>query len=407
MFRGRRTFGGRGILTVAFPLLTPLLTPLTAEGATDPVAPDTAARKPIGEHPGEIPYFARKFGAECADCHVVPAKLNERGQDFVDRGYRIPGVEPASTVPLAVWASGRLEAPSGAAVDPPVHVNRVELISGGSPGPDWLSYFVEWRMVSLESRADGSLRDRSGRFEDLVLMARPGSWELMVGQFRQLQQVDVSRRLSLGEPLVVSSSLPGTGGGTERRRSLRGFAPSGRSPSVRVGRATALPGDWAWTAAAAVPLPGELSLPLTREAREEASNEIEFDPKGVFLESFVRRGLTSFGVHAFYDDPRRYMVNGVATAPTGPVHWEAMAGAARIDDSLRGRWSLQAEYFPHRAIGLGGRVEDRAGDGENPALLPYVNLHFPGTRFTFRLTVEHRIRAGRDDVTLIELAPIF
>ena len=29
-----------------------------------------------------------------------------------------------------------------------------------------LSYFIEWRVVSLSTRQDGSLKDRGGRFED-------------------------------------------------------------------------------------------------------------------------------------------------------------------------------------------------------------------------------------------------
>ena len=54
-----------------------------------------------------------------------------------------------------------------------------------------------------------------------------------------------------------------------------------------------------------VPWPGEFSIPLTDEARENASFELEARPKGVFLESYYRRALNTVGLHAFVGDDRR------------------------------------------------------------------------------------------------------
>lgn len=350
-----------------------------------------------------IPYFARRFGVSCDRCHVLPAKTNEFGEAFVARGYRIPGVEPRSTWPFAVWASARWE--DRPDEEPPVHVNRVEVISGGDI-TSWLSYFVEWRTVSLESRGDGSLRDRSGRFEDLFLVAQAEGWEAMVGQFRSVQQVDVSRRLTLSEPTVLSTSLSGRPvEGNARRTALRAFSPSGRSPSLRLARRLPLPDEWSWTAAVTLPVPGELSLPLTREARREASNELEWNPKGLFLESYARRGTTSLGAHLFYDRSRRYLAHAVATAPIGPVHWELMAGGARDGGPLRGRWSVEGQLVPHRLVAAGGRLERHAGGG-SLTFLPTLNVHFPGTRYTVRLTVERRVQPG-PDATVLELGTLF
>lgn len=351
----------------------------------------------------KIPYFARRFGLSCDQCHVLPAKTNEFGESFVSRGYRIPGVEPRSTWPFAVWASARWE--DRADEDAPVHLNRVEVISGGEL-TSWLSYFLEWRTVSLESQSDGTLRDRSGRFEDLFLIAQSGGWEAMLGQFRSVQQVDVSRRLTLSEPTVLSSSLAGRPlEGDARRTGLRGFSPAGRSPSLRLARELPLPEGFSWTTAVVLPFPGELSLPLTREARREAGNELEMKPKGLFLESFARRGTTSLGAHLFYDHSRRYLAQAVVAGPTGPLHWELMAGGARDGGPLRGRWSVEGQLVPHRLVAAGGRLERRAGTG-SLTVLPTLNLHFPGTRYTVRLTVEQRIQEGRD-ATLVEIGTLF
>ncbi|HUG40201.1 MAG TPA: hypothetical protein VMM12_06945 [Longimicrobiales bacterium] len=356
-----------------------------------------------------IPYFARLYGVSCSQCHVSPPKLNEFGEAFVAAGYDSPGLEEAGrTWPLAVWASGRMESLPAAdplAGDVVSYVNRIELISGGRVLAPWLSYFVEWRALSLESRPDGTERDRSGRFEDLFVTAGGDAFDVTLGQFRMLQQVDVSRRIGLSEPLVYAASLPGDGDGSARERSLRAFSPAGRSPAVRAAlKRPAMGGTW--TTSVVLPVPGELSIPLTDEARTEASNEVMGELKGVFLESFVRRGLASAGVHAFYDDADRYLVSGLVTGARDAGHWGAALGLDRVADVTRGRWSAEAEYFPRTFLALGGRIEDRAGDGASAAFLPYVNIHFPGTRFTIRFTLEQRFQRDRG-ATLFELGALF
>jgi hypothetical protein len=368
----------------------------------------------VAAHPAlaaadEIPYFARKYGVACTQCHVAPPKLNAFGEAFVARGYTMPGLTPRRTWPFALWVSGRSESlpvPDDVADNLRAYLNRVELISGGKVVAPWLSYFVEWRPVSQEARSTGTLRDRSGRFEDLYVTAATTRAELSLGQFRQVAQVDVSRRLGLSEPLVLSASLTGTGGGSARERSLRAFSPAGRSPAVRAAWNQPLDDGWRWTTSASLPVSGEFSIPLNDEARVEASNELELRPKGVVVESFVRRGLASFGGHVFYDESNRYLAHAVATGNRAALHWTTVAGAAKSGDLLTGRWSLEAEYLPHSFIGVGGRVEDRAGDGAKVAVLPYFNAHFPGTRYTVRVTVERRLQRDRN-ATLIELGTVF
>lgn len=373
-----------------------------------PAGPATAAAEPRGD---ASPHFARRYGVTCQQCHISPPKLNSFGEAFLANGYDMPSLVARRTIPFALWVSGRsdrLQGVTGRNADAlRAYMNRVEAIAGGKIVVPWLVYFMEWRPVSKEPRANGSLRDRSGRFEDLLVTAMRGSTELTVGQFRQISQVDVSRRIGVSEPLVFSASLAGAGAGTPRERSLRSFSPAGRSPAVRAGwiRAQSLRG-WRWTTSAALPVPGEFSIPLNAEARTEASNEIEWRRKGVVLESFARRGLTSFGGHAFYDDANRQLVNLVTTGRRSDVHWTAVAGAWKSGGIARGQWSLETEYLPSPWVGLGGRVEDRAGDGAGRAFLPYVNAHLPGTSYTVRLTVERRFQRGRD-ATFVELATVF
>lgn len=366
----------------------------------------------VAAGPDEIPYFARKYGLECSACHVQPPKLNEFGEAFRQGGYRIPGLATRGTVPLAVWASARSD---WFADEPEVrdavraYLNKLEVISGGRLIAPWLTYFAEWRPISLETRRqDGvvGLRDRSGRFEDLFVTASAGNVAVTIGQFRQIDQVDVSLRLGLSEPLPLAASLSGSGEGSARQRSLRGFSPAGRSPSARLAWRQPLSGGWAWTSSAAVPLPGELSIPLTREARDEASNEVEWRPKGVMLETFLQRGLVSFGGHAFYDHADRYLVQSVTTGRRERFFWTGVAGLERQRGVSRGRWSVEGEFVPRSFVGFGGRIEDRAGDGAPRAFLPYVRAQFPGTSYTFYLSVEQRVQRNAN-ATLVEFGTVF
>lgn len=379
-----------------------------------------------------IPQWARKYNADCSQCHASVPKLNRFGREFLANNYQWPDSTrerpTVRTFPFAVWASGRSESlPNGKVVDDAVraYINRLEIISGGQVASvPWLSYFVEWRPVSFEGRNDGTLRDRSGRFEDAFLTAQWRHVEVTAGQFRQIQQIDPSLRLGLNEPLALSSALSGSDQGLPRDAqgklsprdsrvlSLRGFAPGARSPSLRVAWIERMSSGWRWTTSAALPIPGEFSLPLTKDARVEASNEVEFEPKGVFVESFVRRGHASLGAHAFYNRSDRFLTDAVTTGNYGPFYWTGIAGLARsrpnpsVEPALRGRWSLEGEFIPHHFIGVGGRVEDRAGDGAEPAFLPYINANFPGTKGTIRFTIERRFQKDRNG-TFVELGTIF
>ncbi len=367
----------------------------------------TIAAEPLAAR--EIPYFARKYGVECRHCHVLPPKLNAFGEAFVANNYRMPGLVPRATLPVALWVSARADTPPPSADDARrvlSYLNRVELVSGGSVVAPWLSYFAEWRAVSFEPRADGTLRDRSGRFEDLFLTALAGPLELQVGQFRQVEQVDVSRRLSVSEPRFFAAGLPGPEAPTARRTSLRGFSLSGRAPALRAGWIQPMRDNWEWRSFATLPFPGELSIPLTGEARREASLELELRPKGIYVESFVRRGVTSLGGHAFWDGPDRHLAGVVGSTGNHQIFLTGGLGMDRVSGTRRARWMIEAEIFPEPVGGLGVRVEHRSNEGSTPAFVTYANAHLPGTSYTVRLTVEQRWQRDRNAL-LVELGAVF
>jgi hypothetical protein len=358
------------------------------------------------------PQFARTHRVDCSYCHSAPPRLNERGLRFLAAGYRIDGGDERSpTIPLAIWNTVDLEWRHSADLVK-AFPSRVELISAGPIGRGRASYFAEWRALSQSIGGDGRLLNRSGRFEDLFLRApvtSRGTLAVTAGQFRTLTQVDVSLRLSLSEPLVFSSSVPGRRAADVRLTSLRAFSASGRQPAVRVEyqAARGQPTADGWFAAATLPLTGEFTIPFT----DAASFEFEGRPKGVFLETFRRSGLTSVGGHAFVGDERRRVVTGVVTHDLGGrLALLAGVGAFHAAGVTDARFSLGGEATLSSRVVSGIRVDHRTGQGRDPAVLLYGNGHLPfgpaAFRQALRLQIEHRIQPA-NHVTGFAISHVF
>lgn len=354
------------------------------------------------------PQFARKYRVDCSHCHASPPRLNARGLRFLEAGYRMDGARP--TIPIAVWNTVDLEWRHSADLTKGFP-SRVELISSGPVGRSRAAYFIEWRALSQGIGGDRRLLDRSGRFEDLfVTTPLPGAGRMSItaGQFRTLLQVDVSQRLSLSEPLAFSSSVPGERASTSRLTSLRAFSASGRQPGARVEYRSGppSPGGW-WTAAATFPLTGEFTVPFT----DAASFEFEGRPKGVFLEAFHRRGLSSFGGHAFVGNAGRTTATAVVTHDLGGrLALLAAAGAFRSSGERDVRLSAGGEFTLSRIVVSGVRIDHRTRQNRDPAVLFYANGHLPfgpaEFRQALRVQVEQRVQR-RNHTTTIALSHVF
>ncbi|MCH8957231.1 hypothetical protein IIA28_18240 [candidate division KSB1 bacterium] len=355
-----------------------------------------------------VPYFARKYNVNCNSCHVIPPLLNQFGENFVTNGYTMPNSEYSrKTWPFALWLTQRGEAQYSNDIDK-TFPNKVELISGGRIGNSPVSYFLEWRILSQQIRSDGSLKDRSGRFEDLFLTyAVTNSINIRAGQYRLLNQIDDSRKLGLSSPLVISAKIPGSGGSNARKTSLRAFAPNGRSPSVSL-QHQSMPGVNAadgWFNIVSLVFPGELSIPLTGEARDEASFEFESDPKGVFLESFYRKGLGSLGAHVFLDDDRS-LGSLIGVYNRGRWFSKLGLGFGRFDGDTNGRFTWENEFIPFDFFSVGARFDYQTEVDNGTSFVTNVNLQWPRTLWTLRLVLEQRIRSD-NHATLAELSAIF
>jgi hypothetical protein len=356
-----------------------------------------------------IPYFARKYKTSCNTCHVLPPKLNQQGEAFVARGYRLEGREPIETFPLSVWITGQIEdAPNQ---DLEGFLSRIELISGGPIKESGLYYFIEWRAMSLGLRSDGTLQDRSGRFEDIFLSYQSGNLTTTVGQFRLLAQEDVSRRLSISEPLAFSTSLPGkVKPGDARLTRLRSFSPSGRSPAIRFSyyRPFTQSATQGWYAGVTIPFGGELSFPLNEEAQQEASFELEGRPKGAFFETYYRSGLNTIGLHGFAGDNQRWLAQLVGAYNRSFFFSTLALGAAsqNAKDEIRVSWTN--EIVPVQWMSAGIRYDQRKEKGvqSDPIFIPHLNFQFPATELTLILRIEQRFQKNNNRM-LAEFSFVF
>lgn len=364
---------------------------------------------------GATPQFARQYRLDCSYCHVAPPRLNEPGLAFLANNYSFEGIRPMpshSTVPLMFWNTVDLDRRHSADANK-AFLSRVEPVSIGSIGSTRAAYFIEWRAVSQNVGRDQRLVNRSGRFEDLFIrfpVTRGSSLMVTAGQFRALQQYDVSQRLSLSEPLAFSSGLPADAPGrSSRLTGLRGFAPSNRQPALRLDyqRTTkSAPTADGWYTSVTLPLTGELTIPLAKAASFEFENRL----KGLFVESYTRRGTSTLGGHVFTGRDRRLGSVVVTHDITPRLALLGSVGRFWTPAAADTRWSVGGEYLFSRFLIGGVRLDDRTASNIDAAVLLYGNIHVPFGPEVFRqalkFQIEQRVQR-RNHITTVGLSHIF
>lgn len=348
-----------------------------------------------------LPQFSRIYQTSCNTCHTVVPRLNLTGMDFLARGYRpAPQLNRKRTdsLPVGVWLSGRYDDQIGKGHNN-TYFNKAEIIAADSVGSNF-SYMAEWRVFDLEAQSNGTLRDRSGRFEDLW-----ASWQLSsrltftIGQYRPLGQVEAGRKVSISTPAIFDTSLAGHGK-TARLKSVDGYSPNTRSPGLTLsyqsigGRMNDLAMNGLFHQVT-VPFVGEISAPLSANARHNASFEFQPRAKGVVLETWYRHNYNSIGVNGFIDSDR-YMVNTVGQLNQGDLFVTGGVGFAKINgQATRMTSTLELEYLPTLSDqafrpGFGVRVDNVSHNHSMPAVVPYLVLATPNTKgFTSLIQLEY------------------
>lgn len=340
-----------------------------------------------------MPQFAREYGLRCSACHVHIPKLNAYGEQFAANGYRLPGVEKRRTLPLTLWASEIGQLRSSAPNDPKAVLNRLKIVSAGPLGSSG-GYMFEWNPGNRDFAPDGSTKESNGRLEDVfVFFGFGGNLTAWLGQFRSMSQIDESGKVFLTDPLVFGKAVPGND-------ALSGFAPSGRSPAIRLSKqwpdsqgsfeGTYLSGTLAFS--------GSFAMPV-----DSAGGSWEVGrSKGLLLEGFRRRGLESCGVQVFAGDNDRLIVGLLGQKNVGPYHWEAGISRARWSQGKEWRSSLSLAWIPSDMFAAALRMDRTHAPGQPPTFVPLLSYVSPLGGLTSRFILEGRLREHESPTWMLE-----
>jgi hypothetical protein len=101
------------------------------------------------------------------------------------------------------------------------------------------------------------------------------------------------------------------------------------------------------------------------------------------------------------------MSNLTGVLQAGKHSFVASAGTGKFRQGYNDfRLSVGDTWVPKNWLGVGARLDHQTAVRRSPAVLPHVNFSFPGTKYTFLVTVEQRIQS-RNMGTAIEVGAVF
>lgn len=170
---------------------------------------------------GAVPFFARQVGRNCAYCHTLAPKLNEKGRIFLANGYRFEAeeswedVKDMTTLPLSleveaaaslseVKTSGREARSSNLSVE------EVEIFGGGaldSAGAVSAMAVVAFKEAGAGavSRYEAEICQAFVRFNDIIGPAGAGILNIKFGQSDIALPFLSQRQSLLGETYLAES----------------------------------------------------------------------------------------------------------------------------------------------------------------------------------------------------------
>ncbi len=325
-----------------------------------------------------VPHWARQYDVSCTMCHLTVPKLNTTGLGFQANGFRFDGLDivDEETIDFSLLLQGRYTDRDSAGWND-TYLREVEIIGAAPINKRGGYYFAEWLPFNNSRRGDGSTRVRNGRFEDLYFrtpICLDDNLSLTAGQFRAGSQVDVSQRLSISTPLAFDAKVGA-------------FSYASRSPSLSF---SYFDGDSGgspirgWTHNVVIPFRGELAF--------NDDFELGSRPEGVFMESYRRSGLKSYGCYSFIGEGQT-LFGGVAQNNCGQKSFQTLnVGWSTGDDALR--LSFEEEYMFSEHFALGARYDHHGGATDRDAGIFYANFDTPTADWTKRFRAEYRHETG-------------
>lgn len=156
------------------------------------------------EDAGAIPYFARKYDADCSMCHWHQPKLNSFGKKFQSNGYKISkddnpdSFRSIDTLPLSIKIEPRIVLDNSVASSSDFQLHSIELLMGLTLS-NGASVFVE---KYLEERGD--FHNAGDVYVNLPLGKRS---HVKFGQFSTMNHIPDGERVTINRNIVYNSRV--------------------------------------------------------------------------------------------------------------------------------------------------------------------------------------------------------
>jgi hypothetical protein len=318
------------------------------------------------------PQFARQTKLACSACHSHIPLLNEFGQKFYANGFRLDkGHKMFDTVPVWGTFAAQSQATPGSKVYP-VSTNTSELASYGSLPNEGLLYHFEFFPTTNDVTAYG-------------IKSFGEHFAVAAGNINVMSQYDPGLDISLSTPIFLAPGLTGP------NNSLQGpFSPGGTLMGVRLssGTGSALPYGQGWQAAATVPFSNEIGNAPGFDTTDTA--------RGVFLETFNRQGMNSYGLNSFFGQDGRHYYGGVVQQKAGQLFFEGGGAFAQGFGDQTHVYSLGADWIPTFDKALSFRADSQDGV---LTFVPTASWELVRKKTALRLVVESAISRGIQPTT--------
>ncbi|HWD37491.1 MAG TPA: hypothetical protein VG944_01465, partial [Fimbriimonas sp.] len=302
-------------------------------------------------------------------------------QRFYANGFRLPTSHKLeATFPAwgSLSASARISQSLGNAV--PISYTGTEIASYGFFDQPKIIYHAEYHPTD-------SLYDL------YLLHPFNKTYSIEAGEFSLLSQYDPRLDVSLSRPIT---QFPGGSGpladGKYGPLSTSGFV-YGLRGTVSLGKTgTAMPYSDGWKVSGVVPFSNE--VPCTGQPDFQSS------PKGVFLEAFYRRGMSSYGADVFAGRDGRQYYGLVGQQKLGKFFLEGGAAVANFADTQTTLLSIAATWTPAWDKAAALRIDNQDGFIYYHPTLSYL---VGGDTSALRLVVEGAITRGVAPSTTVSL----
>jgi len=325
----------------------------------------------IGSSHG-TPQFARETKLACSACHSHVPLLNEYGQKFYAKGFRLTKSHTADgTIPVwGTFAAQGSTTPGSKVL--PITYDTSELASYGYIDSANLLYHLEY-FPTTDQVVGFGIKPFGEHFA------------VSAGNINVMSQYDPGLDITLSTPVYLAPAV------TAATTNPAGpFSPGGSLMGIRTSASLggAMPYGQGWQVAA--------TIPFSNEIGNAAAFDTNSTAHGIFTEIFDRQGMSSYGVNSFAGQDGRHYYGAVLQQKLGQFFMEGGGAYAEGFGDQTHVYSLSADWIPAFDKALAFRVDSQDGV---LTFVPTASWELAKHHGALRLVVESAISRGIQPTT--------